>query len=119
MGEAWDKWSWLQLLGFLVFATGAFLYDKGHKVQEDREKTAGKMPKFSKWAVLKSTLGIHTGQFVGIRKFRVAGEAVLAGVRAGMLAEHRRNGEGYDGGDRAPTGALMRAPGPGNGEGIV
>lgn len=104
VGEAWDSWSWLQAVGFAVFAAGAFLYDKGHKVAEDEEQAAGRVPHYSKWAVLKSTLGIHTGHFVGIKKFRVAGNAVLAGVRAQRLAR-QNNGNGGYGEDRAPHGA--------------
>eukprot|EP00878_Enallax_costatus_P010281 GHUV01010731.1.p1 GENE.GHUV01010731.1~~GHUV01010731.1.p1 ORF type:complete len:208 (+),score=48.23 GHUV01010731.1:251-874(+) len=102
VGEAWDKWSWLQAVGFAVFAIGAFMYDKGHRVAEEQEKSAGKMPHFSKWAVLKSTLGIHTGHYVGLRKFRVAGDVVLAGVRAQMMAREN-DGEGHEG-TRPPHG---------------
>lgn len=93
VGEAWDSWSWLQAVGFAVFAGGAFLYDKGHRVAEEGEQAAGKVPHYSKFAVLKSTLGIHTGQYVGLRKMRVVGNAVLAGVRAQRLARDGAGGE--------------------------
>jgi len=81
VGEPWDQWSWLQAVGFAIFAAGAYLYSKGHKKLEEDEAAAGKMPAYSKWAVLKSTLSIQTGHLVTARRFRVAGRAVLAGVR--------------------------------------
>lgn len=88
-----------------MFAAGAFLYDKGHKVAEEQDEAAGRVPHFSKWAVLKSTLGIHTGHFVGIRKFRVAGNAVLAGVRAQRLARQNEEDHQAQAADSAPHGA--------------
>ena len=86
IGEPWDNWSWLQAVGFAVFAAGAYLYNKGHKQLEEEEAAAGNMPQYSKWAVLKSTLSISTGHLVAARRFRIAGAAVLAGVRARRLA---------------------------------
>lgn len=83
VGEPWDSWSWLQAVGFGIFAAGAFLYNKGHKQQEDEDVAAGKTPQYSKWAVLKSTLGIYTGHHMATRRFRLAGNVVLAGVRLG------------------------------------
>lgn len=62
------------------------MYSKGHKQQEEEEAAAGKAPTYSKWAVLKSTLSISTGHRVAWRRFRVAGAAVLAGVRASRMA---------------------------------
>lgn len=86
VGEAWDSWSWLQAVGFAVFAGGAFLYNKGHQQQDEEEEAAGKAPTYSKWAVLKSTLSISTGHRVAAgRRFRAAGNAVLAGLRAQRL----------------------------------
>lgn len=99
IGEAWDQWSWLQAVGFAVFASGALLYDKGHKVEEDRSIATGQMPKFSKWAVLKSTLNIHTGHFVGIRRFRAAGNAVIAGLRLQQIQED--NNESHNDAERS------------------
>ncbi|KAF6257076.1 hypothetical protein COO60DRAFT_1626921 [Scenedesmus sp. NREL 46B-D3] len=87
IGEAWDSWSWLQAVGFAVFATGALLYDKGHKQEEEASVSSGEVPKYSKWAVLKSTLNIHTGHFVGLRTFRAAANSVMAAQRLARLAE--------------------------------
>lgn len=86
IGEPWDNWSWLQAVGFAIFGTGALFYNRGHKLQEDQEAAEGKTPSYSKWAVLKSTLSIATGHRVAARRFRVAGAAVLAGVRARRAA---------------------------------
>jgi hypothetical protein len=87
VGEPWDQWSWLQAVGFAVFAAGAYLYNKGHKQQDDEAVAAGEILVYSKWAVLKSTLSISTGHRVAARRFRVAGTAVLAGVRARRMAD--------------------------------
>jgi hypothetical protein len=81
----------LQAVGFAVFAAGALLYDKGHKQEEEASTAAGQTPNFSKWAVLKSTLNIHTGHFVGLRTFRAAANSVMAAQRLARLAEE---GEG-------------------------
>jgi hypothetical protein len=70
-----------------MLIAGAYLYNKGHKQQEDQEVSEGKTPHYSKWAVLKSTMGISTGHRVAWRRFRVAGAAVLAGVRARRMAD--------------------------------
>eukprot|EP00775_Hariotina_reticulata_P007660 gene7660-7863_t len=101
IGEAWDHWSWLQAVGFAVFAAGAFLYDQGHRQQDEQHASAGTVPHHSQWAVLKSTLGVHTGHYVGLRNFRIVGNAVLAGVRAGRLAQEHCNNAG-----QAPAGAV-------------
>jgi hypothetical protein len=74
-------------VGFAVFTAGAYLYNKGHKQLDEDEAAAGKAPKYSKWAVLKSTLSISTGHRVAARRFRVAGAAVLGGVRARRMAD--------------------------------
>ncbi|WIA18798.1 hypothetical protein OEZ85_003481 [Tetradesmus obliquus] len=87
LGEAWDSWSWLQAVGFAVFAAGALLYDKGHKQEEAASIAAGQTPKFSKWAVLKSTLNIHAGHYVGLKTFRAAANSVMAAQRLARLAE--------------------------------
>lgn len=89
LGEAWGQWSWLQAIGFAIFAAGAFLYDKGHQKHEEDAQAAGKAPEYSRWAVLKSTLSMHTGHFVGRRRFRAAGMAVMAGIRARNMANGR------------------------------
>lgn len=97
VGEPWDHWSWLQAVGFAVFAAGAYLYNRGHKQQDEEEATAGKAPVYSKWAVLKSTLSISTGHRVAARRFRVAGTAALAGVRARRMADGLDSiAEGYE-----------------------
>lgn len=69
----------------LSLPVGAVLYNKGQQQQEKAEAAAGKTPVYSKWAVLKSTLSIHTG--LAARQFRAAGAAVVAGTRATRLAD--------------------------------
>jgi hypothetical protein len=75
-----------QAVGFAVFAAGALLYDRGHRQEEQASAAAGETPKFSKWAVLKSTLNIHTGHYVGLRTFRAAADSVMAAHRMARLA---------------------------------
>lgn len=104
IGEPWDQWSWLQALGFAIFAAGALCYNRGHKLQEDEEAAEGKAPSYSKWAVLKSTLGIATGHRVAWRRFRVAGAVVLAGVRARRAANGLVCGGSSDGSESDVSG---------------
>jgi hypothetical protein len=79
-----------------VFAAGALFYDKGHKQEEAASIAAGETPKFSKWAVLKSTLNIHTGHYVGLRTFRAAANSVMAAHRMARLAEESSNAQDHD-----------------------
>jgi hypothetical protein len=85
-----------QAVGFAVFAAGALLYDKGHKQEEAASIAAGQTPKFSKWAVLKSTLNIHTGHYVGLRTLRAAANSVMAAHRMARLAEESSIAQDHD-----------------------
>lgn len=39
----------MQAVGFAAFAAGAFLYDRGHKVEEDKSIAAGEVRKAGRW----------------------------------------------------------------------